>query len=73
MELCLWSLQTTITLAEGAVLIFLQSEVEKLLAWPSIEPTTLDLDAYDQSAICQPFTINLPSVWLAPAEDILAA
>jgi len=29
----LWSLQITITLTEDALLIFLQSRVEKLLAW----------------------------------------
>jgi len=29
----LWSLQTTITLAEGALLIFSHSRFEKLLAW----------------------------------------
>jgi len=29
----LWPLQITITLTEGALLIFLHSRVEKLLAW----------------------------------------
>jgi len=38
-----WSLQIAITLNESALLIFLQSGVEKLLTWPGIEPTTLDL------------------------------
>jgi len=40
----LWSQQITITLTENALLIFLQSRVEKLLAYgPGIEPITLDL------------------------------
>jgi len=30
---CLWSLQITITLTEGALLIFFAIWVEKLLAW----------------------------------------
>jgi len=36
----LWSLQITVTLTEGVLLIFMQSGDEKLL---EIEPTTLDL------------------------------
>jgi len=45
-----WSLQITITLTEGALLIFfLQSGFEKLLVWPGIEPTTTTLDLISQS------------------------
>jgi len=36
-------LQVSITLTYGALLIFFQSEVKKLLVWLAIEPTTLDL------------------------------
>jgi len=37
---CVWSPQITIALTEGALSIFFQSAVKKLLAWPGIEPTT---------------------------------
>jgi len=41
-----------------ALLIFLQSWVEKLLAWPGIEPTVLDFEtqpaAYDLSVVMGP-------------------
>jgi len=39
-EVSLWSLQITITMTEGALLIFLQSGVEKFVG---TKPTTLDL------------------------------
>jgi len=46
---------TVITLIGGALYIFLQSWVKKLLQWPWIKPTTLDLGsqygAYNLSAI----------------------
>jgi len=49
------SLQIIITLTEDAYLIFLQSGVEKLLAWPKIEPIIINLlsqsGAYDLSAM----------------------
>jgi len=54
-----WSLPITISLTDGAMVIFLQSEVEN--CWHerlSIEPTTLDLcsqsGAYDLSATATP-------------------
>jgi len=34
-QLCLWSLRITITLTENALLTFLHTGVEKLLAWLS--------------------------------------
>jgi len=50
----LWSLLITFTLIQGALEIFLQSCVAKLLAWLVIEPMTFDLGsqsgAYDLSA-----------------------
>jgi len=54
-----WSLQISITLTEGGLLIFLQSGVEKLLAWAAgIQPTTLDFSsqsgAFDLSAMATP-------------------
>jgi len=56
-------MQITITLTESTLLIFLQSRVEKLLAWVvGIEPTTLDLSfqsgAYDLSATATPTCID---------------
>jgi len=36
------SIQITITLTYGVLLIFLQSEVEKLLGWLRLNPTTFD-------------------------------
>jgi len=39
----LWTLQNTITLTEDALLIFVHTGVEKLLAWQGIELTTSDL------------------------------
>jgi len=39
-NLCHCRVQIIITLTGGALLIF---GIEKLLAWPGIEPTTLDL------------------------------
>jgi len=48
-----FSITYNITLTEGALLIFLQYGVEKLLPWTGFEPTTLDLsyksDAFDLS------------------------
>jgi len=48
------SLQMTIAPTGSALLIFWQPEVEKLLMWPRIEPTTVDLssqsDAFDYMA-----------------------
>jgi len=44
------SLQITISLTQGTVLILLKYRVEKLLAWLWIEPTTLDLGS--QSGPC---------------------
>jgi len=48
-------LQITITLTECALLIFLQSGVEKLIAWLGIERKTVELGsrsgAYDFSAM----------------------
>jgi len=41
-NLCLWSLQITITLTEGALLIILQPGLEKLLEWLGIETSTID-------------------------------
>jgi len=37
----LWSLQITIPLTEGLLLIFMQSKFKKLLLWPGIEPTNI--------------------------------
>jgi len=51
-----WSLQVTITLTEAALLIFLQSGIDKLLVWPGIEPTSLDLGLTSQPF--QPFMIK---------------
>jgi len=42
-ELCLWTLQITISLSEGGLQIPLQSGVEKLQARMWFEPTILDL------------------------------
>jgi len=42
-DILLWTLQRTITLTENALLNFLQTAVEKLLAWQGIELTTSDL------------------------------
>jgi len=55
----LWSLPTAFTPTESALLIFLQSGVEKLVhRRPQIEPATLDLNsqsgAYDLSATVTP-------------------
>jgi len=50
LEICPSSLKITISLTVGASFIFLQSEVEKLLAWPGIEPAILDFDS--QSVAC---------------------
>jgi len=47
----------------GALLIFLQYGVQESLAWPRIEPTTLDLSsplgAFDHSAMAIPKTAFL--------------
>jgi len=47
--------QATITLTKCAMLIFLQSWAQKLLAWLGIEPTLFDLDsqscAFDHSTM----------------------
>jgi len=48
MELCQWKLQITITKAAGALIIFFQSGVEKLLSRLGIESTTLDLSSQSQ-------------------------
>jgi len=41
----IFTTQIPVTPTEGVLLIFLQSEVEKLLAWLGIDPTTLDLSS----------------------------
>jgi len=41
----LWSVQTVVTLTEGALLISLQSGVEKLLAYQRIESRILNLNS----------------------------
>jgi len=49
-DLCQWTLQITTTLTEDALLIFWQLGVEKMLAWPGIEPTTLNLSSQSGGA-----------------------
>jgi len=74
------SLQISITLAEGALLIFSQYGVEKLLAWPGIEPTPLDLSSqsgvYDLAATTTPvccfsiYELNKVQLFSCPYEKI---